>query len=457
MDVSISRQLARFALGLQYEDLPGEVIHEAKRHLYDTIGCAFGGFHTRGVQIVRRIYRQLEGTHEATLLVSGERLPAVSATLVNSLAVRALDFNDLYVRSDPAHPSDLIPAALATGEMMGATMKAVIVAIVLAYEIEQRLCEFAVPGLAERKWHHATLTQFVSPLVAGKLMGLSEDQLVHALGIAGSHSHTIGAPATGQLTMMKNTVDPMAVRHGVFAALLAKEDYTGTENIFEGEEGLMDVYGPDWDVSKLVDGLGESYKIMACSMKAFPTDVQTHSHLTAAIKVVAEHDLQPEDVEQVVVLADPATCERFFGPASYEPASRETADQSLPYCLAWAILERAVTIRIFDDERFDNPRWKGLIHKIKGEASEAFEGLSPDMQPSTVTIRTTKGEEHTVHVEYPRGDPREPLTEEEQDDKFRDLTAAHLSEEGRQRIKEAIFHCETLAGVHQFMALMVGD
>lgn len=457
MDVSISRQLARFALGLQYEDLPDEVVHEAKRHLYDTIGCAFGGFQTRGVQIVRRIYRQLEGTHEATLLVSGERLPAVSATLVNSLAVQALDFNDLYVRSDLAHPSDLIPAALAAGEMTGATMKAVIVAIVLAYEIEQRLCDFAVPSLAERKWHHATLTQFVSPLVAGKLMGLSEDQLVHAIGIAGSHSHTIGAPATGKLTMMKNTVGPMAVRHGVFAALLAKEGYTGTEAIFEGEEGLMDVYGPDWDVAKLVDGLGESYKIMACAMKAFPTEVQTHSPITAAIKVVTEHDLQPEDVAEVVVLVDPATCERFFSPAGYEPASRETADQSLPYCLAWAILERTVTIRIFDDEQFDDPRWKGLVHKIKGEANAAFEGLSPDTQPATVTIRTTTGEEHTVHVDYPKGDPRAPLTEGDQDDKFRDLTAAHLSDEGRQRMKEAIFDCEVLAGVHQFMALMVED
>ena len=212
---------------------------------------------------MRRIYRRWDGTHEATLLVSGERLPAVSATLVNALAVRALGFNDYYARSDSAHPSDLIPAALAAGEMMGATMEAVIVAIVLAYEIEQRLCEFAVPGLAERKWHHATLTQFVSPLVAGMLMELTEDQLVNALGIAGSHSHTIGAPATGKLTMMKVTVDPMAVRHGVFAALLAKEDFTGTEDIFEGEEGLMEVYGPGLDVSKLVDGRGEVYKIMA--------------------------------------------------------------------------------------------------------------------------------------------------------------------------------------------------
>ncbi len=202
MDISISRQMARFTLDLQYEDLPADVVHGVKRYLYDYIGCAFGGFYTRDVQIMRKIYRQMEGTGEASLLASGERLPAVNATLINSLAIRALDFNDIYWKEDPSHPSDLIPAALNVGELVGATMKDVIAAIVLAYEFEQRLCEFAVPGLRERKWHHATITQFVSPIVAGKLMGLSEDQLVNAIGISGSHSHTIGCPTAGNLTMM---------------------------------------------------------------------------------------------------------------------------------------------------------------------------------------------------------------------------------------------------------------
>jgi 2-methylcitrate dehydratase len=111
--------------------------------LYDSVGCAFGGFYTKDVQIMRKLYRQMEGTHEATLLVNGEHMPAVNATLVNSLAVRALDFNDIYWKEDPSHPSDLIPAALNVGELVGASMKQVIVAIVLAYEFEQRMCEFS--------------------------------------------------------------------------------------------------------------------------------------------------------------------------------------------------------------------------------------------------------------------------------------------------------------------------
>ena len=186
MDKSISRQIAEFALGLKYEDLPAEVINEVKRYLYDSVGCAYGGYHTKDVNILRDIYSGMGGKKEACLLAFGDKMPAVNATLVNSLMVRALDFNDIYWKEDPSHPSDLIPAALAVGEMVDASMHEVIVAIVLAYEFEQRMCLFAVPGVRERKWHHATLTQFVSPLVAGKLLGLTPEQMTHAVGIAGS-------------------------------------------------------------------------------------------------------------------------------------------------------------------------------------------------------------------------------------------------------------------------------
>jgi 2-methylcitrate dehydratase len=454
---SISRQIARFARELQYENLPNDVVHEVKRYLYDSVGCAFGGFYTKDVQIMRKLYRQMEGTHEATLLVNGEQMPALNATLVNSLAVRALDFNDIYWKEDPSHPSDLIPAALNVGELVGASMQEVIVAIVLAYEFEQRMCEFAVPGLRERKWHHATITQFVSPIVAGRLLGLSEDQLVHAIGISGSHSHTIGCPTAGKLTMMKNTVDPMAVQAGVFAALMAKEGYTGTEEVFEGKEGLMDVYGPEWDLDKLVGGLGDAFKIMECSMKAFPTEALTHTHITATLKAVIENDIQPEQIEEVRVTTIARACDILFDPHKYEPESRETADHSLPYCVARAILDRKITTQTFDDDKIHDPRLKEVIHKIKGEASQEFEQLFPAKQPSRVTIRTTDGQEHSVYLEYPKGDPREPMTEEDLDNKFAALTVQHLSDQGRAQIKETIFLCDTLPGVHHFMALMVQD
>jgi 2-methylcitrate dehydratase len=442
MDQTLSRQIAEFAVGLKFEDLPEEVVQEVKRYLYDSIGCAYGAYRTRDVNAVRKIYLQMGGRKEATLIGFGDRLPAVNAALVNSLMIRALDFNDIYWREDPSHPSDLIPAALAAGELAGTGMKDVITAIVLAYEFEQRLCEFAVPGVRERKWHHATLTQFVSPIVAGKLLGLTVDQMVHAIGINGCHNHTIGCPTAGKLTMMKNTVDPLAVQAGVFAALLAKEGYTGTEAVFEGKEGLMDVFGPDWAVEKLVGGLGTSFKILECSMKAFPTEALTHTHLSATLKVVREHDIAYDQIEEVKVTTIARACDILFDPHKYRPTSRETADHSLPYCIAAAIVDRQVTTQSFSDEKLKDPRIWAVIDRIKGEASEEFEKMFPAKQPSRVTIRTKSGQTYSEYLEYPKGDPREPMSSEDLEAKFNALSADLLTPKRQKAIQKMIFQCE---------------
>ncbi|MBD3402194.1 MmgE/PrpD family protein, partial [candidate division GN15 bacterium] len=406
MATPISQQIAEFAVGLKYADLPNDVVHEVKRYLYDSVGCAYGGYHTKDVNILRDIYMAMGGKDEATLIGFGDRLPAVNATLVNSLMIRAQDFNDIYWKEDPSHPSDIIPAALSVGEMVDASMEDVITAIVLAYEFEMRLCEFAVPGVRERKWHHATLTQFVSPIVAGKLLGLSVDQMVNAIGINGCHNHTIGCPTAGHLTMMKNTVDPMAVQTGVFAALMAQKGYSGTTEVFEGKEGFMDCFGEGWDIAKLVGNLGEKFKILECSMKAFPTEALTHTHISATLKVITENDINHDQIDEVTITTIARACDILFDPHKYRPETRETADHSLPYCIAAAIVDRQITTNSFSDEKLKDKRIWEVIDKIKGEASEEFEKMFPAKQPSRVVVKTTDGETYEAYLEYPKGDPR---------------------------------------------------
>jgi len=450
-DISISRRMARYALSLRYEDLPAAVVEEVKRFVYDSLGCAYGAMETRDVNIIRDILLESGGRGEATVIGFGDRIPAVNAALVNSLLIRALDFNDIYWKEDPSHPSDIIPAALAAGELAGSSMKDLIVAIVLAYEFEQRLCEFAKPGVRERKWHHATLTQFVSPIVAGRMLGLTEDQMVHAVGINGSHNHTIGCPTAGQLTMMKNTVDPMAVQSGVFAALMAQRGYTGTEKVFEGKEGFMDVYGPEWDVDVLFDGLGKDFRILSCGMKAFPTEALTHTHISAAIKLVKEHDIDPKQIEKVTVTTIARACDILFDPHKYRPESRETADHSLPYCLTRAILDRQISTEAFSDESIADPRVWELIDRIEGEASIEFEKMFPEKQPSRVRIRLQDGKEHEMYLEYPKGDPREPMTQEDLDAKFSGLAAQRLSPDKQSAVKKAVFEMENYDSVREWM------
>lgn len=455
MDKSIARQIAEFAVNLKYEDLPENVIHEVKRYLYDSVGCTYGGYHTKDVNIIRDIYTEMGGAEEATVFGFGDKMPAVNATLVNSLMIRALDFNDIYWKEDPSHPSDIIPAALCSAEKIDSTMKDVIVAIVLAYEFEQRLCEFAVPGVRERKWHHATLTQFVSPIVAGKILGLTVDEMVNAIGINGSHNHTIGCPTAGKLTMMKNTVDPMSVQTGVFAALMAQKGYSGTEAVFEGKEGLMDVFGPEWDLDKLLGGLGENYKILECSMKAFPTEALTHTHLSCTIKAVIENDIAYDEIDEVVITTIARACDILFDPHKYEPDSRETADHSLPYCVAVAIVDRQVTTNSFSDEKLKDPKVWEVIKRIKGEASVEFEEMFPAKQPSKVVVKTKDGREFAEYLEYPKGDPREPMTMDDLEAKFNALSSELLTAERQAEIKEMIFNCENMTAREFMKALVV--
>jgi len=464
MQKSISRQISEFAVNLKYKDLPENVVHEVKRYLYDSVGCAYGGYHTKDVNIIRNIYKKMRGAKESTVIGFGDKLPAVSTTLINSLMIRALDFNDIYWKEDPSHPSDIIPAALSVGELVGASMKEVITAIVLAYEFEQRLCEFAVPGIRERRWHHATLTQFVSPIVAGYLLGLTVDQMVNAIGISGSHNHTIGCSTAGKLTMMKNTVDPMAVQSGVFAALMAKEGYTGTEAVFEGKEGFMDCFfgwnvkdqkveplpmkGREglgewkWDLDKLVGNLGQSYKILECSMKAFPTEALTHTHISVTLKVVTNNNISYDQIESVTVTTIARACDILFDPHKYRPESRETADHSLPYCIAAALVDHKITTSSFSEEKLKDPRIWEVIDKIKGVASQEFEKMFPAKQPSRVVVNTKDGREFSEYLEYPKGDPREPMTMEDLENKFNALSDGLLSKRKQKSVRDMIFKSE---------------
>ncbi len=464
--------MAEFAVSLKFADLPEEVVNEVKRYMYDSIGCAYGGYHTKDLNIIRDIYIDIGGKGDATVLGFGDKLPAVNATLINSLMVRALDFNDIYWKDDPSHPSDIIPAAWAVGELVNANMKDVIVAIVLAYEFEQRLCLFAKPGVRERKWHHATLTQFVSPIVAGKLLGLTVDEMVHAIGISGCHNHTIGCPTAGKLTMMKNTVDPMAVQSGVFAALMAQKGFSGTEKVFEGKEGFMDTFigwnakdeslkptdmeGRDgvsswsWDIDALVGGLGDSYKIMECSMKAFPTEALTHTHLSCVLNAMIGNNLEYSDIKEVKVTCFAQAYDILFDPTKYRPESRETADHSLPYCMAVAMVDKKITTDSFSDEKLNDPRIYEVIDKIIGEPSQEFEKMFPAKQPSRVVVTTNDGRMFEEYLEYPKGDPREPMTMDDLENKFNSLAGDKFDASAKKQLKETIFNCEEMNAV-EFM------
>lgn len=454
---SVSRTLAEWSRSLRYEDLPVDVVECAKRILHDSVGCAFGGAATEDVRIATAVVEDAGGRPQATLIGSGRKVPAADAAFLNSLMIRALDFNDIYWKQDPCHPSDIIPAAMACGELAGRSGRDLIVGIVLGHEIEMRLCEAAFPGIRETGWHHATLTACASPFVAARMLDLDVDATIHAAGISASHSASFGAVTAGRLTKMKNTVDPLACRSGVEGALLARAGYDGPEEIFEGREGLGHCLSEKWNWSIVTDGLGDSYRILDCSLKGAPVEALIHTPLSVVLSLREQHGLHAGNVASVRIRTIRRAAEILADPGKYDPRTRETADHSLPYCIAVALADGMVTTQQFRPERIADPELRPLMNRIEVVAEPEFEARFPESQPAEVTITTTGGESHTGRLDHPRGDPRNPMSPEQMENKFDGLTDGLLSAERKRDVKRAIARAEAAPTIRELMETFVAD
>jgi 2-methylcitrate dehydratase len=454
---TITARMARWAAGLQYTDVSPAAVHEAKRYLLDSIGCALGGYLQHDVRIALDVLGEHAGRGNATVIGSGAQIDPVTASLLNALMVRVMDYNDIYWKQDPSHPSDIIPAALALGEHTGGDGRELIVGIVLGHEFEQRLCEAAFPGIRERGWHHATLTAFASPIVAGRMLGLDAAKIQHAIGISGSRHFTLGAAVAGKLTMMKNTVDPMATQSGVLAALLAQKGYTGPEHVIDGKEGMVHCLGPEWKLDILEQGLGESWRITQCGMKAYPTEALTHTPISAVLDLVRDNDLQPDQIATVRIRSLARAADILSDPSKYDPRTKETADHSLPYVIAAAIADRQVTPAQFTDAKIMDPAIRAQLRKVEVVADPEIEQLFPQLQRVIVTITKTDGQQFTKQVDFPKGDPRNPLTDREVEEKFAALAGPVLSPARQATVKETIWGLDKLDSLRTLMALLQQD
>ncbi|HXX27053.1 MAG TPA: MmgE/PrpD family protein [Terriglobales bacterium] len=454
---TLTAQLARWAATLEYRDLSPEAVYQAKRFLLDSVGCALGGYQQHDVKILLQVLAEIAARGPSTVVGTGQGIDPVSASLANALMIRVMDYNDIYWKQDPSHPSDIFPAAMACCERVRSQGKELIVGLVLGHELEMRFCEAAFPGIRERGWHHATLTAFVSPFVAGRALHLGWEQMQHAAGISASRHATLGAVTAGKLTMMKNTVDPLATQSGVLAALMAEKGYTGPEHVVDGKEGLTHVLGPEWKLSVLTDGLGESWRITQCGMKAFPTEALTHTPISAVLDLVKTNDLRPEQVRKIEIRSLARAADILSDASKYDPRTKETADHSLPYVIAAALVERQVTPAQFTPEKILDPTIRAQLEKVKVIADPEIEKVFPALQRVVVEITTTDGRQLTQQLDYPKGDPRNPLTDAEVEEKFSALAEGVLSSSAQKKLKQAIWNLEKVSSVGQLMALMKAD
>ncbi|MEA1997633.1 MAG: MmgE/PrpD family protein, partial [Gemmatimonadota bacterium] len=339
-------------------------------------------------------------------------------------------------------------------EFMKKSGKEILLGIILAYELEMRLCKAAFPGVREIGWHHATLTQFVSPVAAGRMLNLDKEKIVAAIGISGSSHHTLGGVVAGHLTNMKNAADPFAVEAGVRAALLADKGYTGSVEVFEGKEGFFEVFNKiKWDRDILTKGLGENLLINECGYKAFPTEALTHQPITAALEVMKENSIDPKEVKEVLVETTTRGADILSDPSKYKPTTKETADHSLPYCIAVAVAKGNVLPSDFKEEALRDSLVWSLLDKIKVVANPEIDSLFPKIKRAIVSIKTPKGT-FKKQEDFAKGQPERPLSDEEVIFKFKANAEKEISSARMEEIIKATQELEKIGNIEDYMSLL---
>jgi len=458
--LGLARELAKYAATLSFRDLPPDVIHQTKRVVLDTLGCGIGGYGSESSSIIQELVKELGHPGEATIFGSGLRTSCLNAALANGAMVRYLDYNDTaFILQGETyrtgyHPSEVIPPILALAERQHLSGKDVMTAIVLGYDLSLCFLEGVVgPGMEKKGWNGDTRGAYIIPLVAGKMLGLSEIQMENAVGISGSCHAVLGildTPAE-EYTMTKNIRFPTMSYAGILAALLAQKGFTGPTTILEGHDGFIEVImNGEYDPSKLIHIKGK-FAIRETCIKSIIADFSSHGHLTATMTLVKEHDIKPEDVAEVRITTSKRCAEHTGDPVKKYPKNKETADHSSFYLTAIAIVDRQIGPDQFTPEKFQDPRVRELIDKVilMGD---------PDLdkaRPAGISEILTKGNQrYYCRVDYPGGHARNPMTDEEIVEKFKSMASKYMSDTQMKQVIDTVFELDKLDDIGKLTRLM---
>src|SRR5438094_3759960 len=384
---TLAARLAKYATGLTFDQLTPQAVHETKRRVIDSFATAVGAMPAEAYHIAKKCALRVSGNPGASVLGGGRSSPEWAAFLTG-LLVRYLDFNDTYLSKEPAHPSDNWAPVLAVGEAVGATGKDPIAAAVLAYEIQCRFCDAA--SLRAHGVDHVTYGAISSAVAAGKLMGLDETRLAHAVGIAGVCNVALRQTRSGELSEWKGCAFANAARNGVFAATLAADGLTGPAPIFERDRGFFKLVAREAFTPAPFGGEpgnADGYMINKTYIKFWPAEYHSQSAIDAAIQLRRHLHGDVSQIKSIDIHTFEA-CYNIIGkyPEAWAPKTRETADHSLPYCTAAALMDGDVTLATFDEARFTDPALVAFTAKVKVHLDDALTARYPAGIPNRITL-----------------------------------------------------------------------
>ena len=444
--------LSSYARSLTFEDLGPEVVHQVKRTLIDTMGCSMGGFSSQPAQIARDMALSVSSTVPSRILgTEGYSSPDMAA-FANGVTLRYLDCNDSYFSPGGGHPSDMIPAPMALAEPMGCDGPSFITSIVLAYEVFCRLSDQVVAS--DLGWDQGIFSVIGSACAAGKVMGLDREQMGHAISLAVVPNLPLGVTRTGELSMWKGCATASATKAGVFAAQLAGKGMTGPLEPFEGRRGLW-AQAVDSQVQLAgLAGRGEAFRISETTFKSYPSQIHTQGPIALALELrpqVATADIESVLIHAYQVAASSAATE----PEKWAPKTRETADHSIPYLVAVALQDGAVTSASFTEQRIQDPAISALIAKIAIQVEDGFTRRYPNEFNCRIEIIDRSGGNYTAHTSYPKGHRSNPMSDSEVEAKFRSLCSGTLTSSQCDRALEIAWALDSSPDLNELFDSLV--
>lgn len=461
--VDAAVKLAHRAVETRYEDLNQQEVLATKHGILDTLGVLMAGT-TLGPKVkeVVELVKESGGREEATILGFGGKVPAMMAAYANGATVHSLDFDDTH---DPStlHPTaSCLPAALAVMERLGGKSgKDLITAVAVGNDVVSRMGYAAPTGISEAGLlAPMTFGYFGAAVAAGKILGLTRDQMVGCMGLAytqvsGSGQHFVEGGSDVRLIYQS-----FSNKAGVLSALLTEKGVNGGgRNGLEGEYGFYDLFFRGKYDPKYVDvKMGDRYEGTSVSIKPYPSCRQTHPYIDATRALIAKHDITPRRVEKVLLKVGTLGMHLCIPEqARKRPTLTSDAKFSVPFPVAACLVHGNIDLSSLLTENLANPQVLEMVDRVEYVFDEGI-SQAIGVEPAIVTIRTTDGREYTERVDHALGAPENPMSEEALVAKFKDCTSYSINKMSRRSVDRAVELClnlEKVKDIDELVGLLV--
>jgi len=447
----ITRRLATFLSEVKFEDLPPEVVDQAKKCLLDFTGVAIAGTKEAAAAKIFAYFKNLGGAQEASVIKYGHKTSCPLTALINGSMAHGLELDDGHILAH-AHPGvTTIPAALAVAEKIHSPGKDLLTAIVAGYEPIIRIGDAITPSaLYDRGIHTAALVgTFGAATAVGKLLHLNEEEMLHALGnccltpVAPFQTFKEGA-------MIKDLYGGWPDFVGTIAASMAKEGFTGPVNILEGNMGFCKNVSDDYDLGRITENLGNDWMITGIYFKKHASCSLSHTTMDAILALVDSNHIVPDEIEKVAVKTH-----RFASDLDEKaPKTPTAAKSSIPFCVALAIHKGRVSLDEFTLDNIGYEKIAELARKVEVQLDPELDRVHlarEDLRPSVVEIHLRNGRVLAERRDVAKGWAVSPLSDKELEEKFQGLAQTSLSRERATRIFELGRGIENLPDVTPFI------